>query len=90
MNDKFTSTDYYFFLLFLLLSILFITSGGGADYPQYLKWSEYFLTLNLDTFSDYPKSKNGLPLSVWYYGIGLLTSALGKISFLKGVAFTIL
>ena len=86
MNDKFTSTDYYFFLLFLLLSILFITSGGGADYPQYLKWSEYFLTLNLDTFSDYPKSKNGLPLSVWYYGIGLLTSALGKISFLKGLA----
>ena len=86
MNDKFTSTDYYFFLLFLFLSILIITSGGGADYPQYLKWSEYFLTLNLDTFSDYPKSKNGLPLSVWYYGVGLITSVLGKILFLKGLA----
>ena len=85
MNVKFTSTDYYFFLLFLFLSILIITSGGGADYPQYLKWSEYFLTLNLDTFSDYPKSKNGLPLSVWYYGVGLITSVLGKILFLKGL-----
>ena len=86
MNDKFTSTDYHFFLLFLFLSILIITSGGGADYPQYLKWSEYFLTLNLDTFSDYPKSKNGLPLVHWHYGIGLFTSILGKILFLKGFA----
>ena len=86
MNDKFTSTDYYFFLLFLFLFILIINSGGGADYPDYLIWSEYFSTLNLDIFSDYPKSKNGLPLVSWYYGIGLFSSILGKILFLKGLA----
>ena len=86
MNDKFTPKDYYFFLLFLFLSILIITSGGGADYPHYLMWSKYFSTLNLDVFSDYPKSKNGLPLVHWQYGIGLFTSILGKILFLKGFA----
>ena len=79
MSDKFTPKDYYFFLLFLFLSILIITSGGGADFIHYLMWSKYFSTLNLDVLSDYPKSKNGLPLVHWHYGIGLFTSILGKI-----------
>ena len=86
MNDEFTPKDYYFFLLFLFLSILIMTSGGGADFTHYLMWSKYFSTLNLDVFSDYPKSKNGLPLVHWHYGIGLFTSILGKILFLKGFA----
>ena len=85
MKDKFTITDYYFFLFFLFLSVLVINSGGGPDHTHYLLWSEYFLTFNLDTFSDYPKSINGLPLVLWYYGIGLITSVLSKIFFLKGI-----
>jgi hypothetical protein len=85
MSNKFTSKDYYFFLLFLFLSILIITSGGGADFHQYLIWSKYFSTLNLDVFSEYPKSKNGLPLVAWYYGVGLLSSVVSKIFFLEEV-----
>ncbi len=86
MNDEFTLKEYYLFLLFLFLSILVITSGGGGDFTHYLMWSKYFSTLNLDVFSNYPKSKNGLPLVQWHYGIGLFTSILGKILFLKDLA----
>jgi len=85
MNEEFTIKDYYLFLFFLFLSVLVINSGGGPDYTHYFLWSEYFLTFNLDTFSDYPKSKNGLPLVLWYYGIGLITSVLSKIFFLEGI-----
>ena len=88
MNNELTLRDYYFFLIFLFLSILIITSGGGPDYKQYLIWSEYFSTLDLNIFSEYPKSSNGLPLVAWYYGVGLLSSILTKILFIKDVATT--
>ena len=86
MNKEFTASDYFLFFLFLFLSILVITSGGGPDYTHYLIWSEYFSTSNLSVFSDYPKSKNGLPLVHWYYGVGLFTSFLSKTFFIKGLA----
>ena len=88
MNNELTLRDYYFFLIFLFLSLLIITSGGGPDYKQYLIWSEYFSTLDLNIFSGYPKSSNGLPLVAWYYGVGLLSSILTKILFIKDVATT--
>ena len=67
-----------FFLIFFLL-LIFITSGGGADFPQYIRWTDYFASLDLKIFKDYDKSINGVPLIQWQYGIGLLAAIPNKL-----------
>ena len=67
-----------FFLIFFSL-IIFITSGGGADFGSYIKWTDYFTSLDLKIFENAPKSINGIPFLQWQYGIGLLAAIPNKL-----------
>ena len=72
-----------YFLIFYVL-VFSIISGGGADYLAYYKWSDYFSNYNLNIFEDYNKSENGLPLSSWYYGSGILSALINELLFING------
>ena len=72
-----------YFLIFYVL-VFSIISGGGADYLDYYKWSDYFSNYDLNIFEDYNKSENGLPLSSWYYGSGILSALINELLFING------
>jgi len=75
-NNKFR---YDYFLLIFFSFIVIITSGRGADFPDYSKWAEYFSSLNFEVLSEYPKSVKGTPLVNWQYGVGILAAIPHKL-----------
>lgn len=77
--------DAKILFLFFLIFFSFI-SGYGADSSHYLNWAIYFKSGNIDVLSSYSKTENGLPLSTWYYGSGLISGFISKLFFVDGTA----
>ena len=77
--------DAKILFLFFLIFLSFI-SGYGADSFHYLNWAIYFKSGNIDVLSSYSKTENGLPLSTWYYGSGLISGFISKLFFVDGTA----
>ena len=69
------------FFFFFILIILLANSGKGPDYQHYINWTFYFANSDFLVMSDYHKTRNGLPMSSWFYGSGLISGLLSKIIF---------
>ena len=60
-SKKINRFKYEYFLLIFFSLIIIITSGRGADFGEYSKWTEYFSSFNFEILSEYPKSaKDGV------------------------------
>jgi hypothetical protein len=76
---KINKFRYDYFLIIFFSLIVIITSGRGADFGEYSKWTEYFSSFNFEILSEYPKSIKGTPLVQWQYGVGVLAGVLHKL-----------
>jgi hypothetical protein len=76
---KINKFKYEYFLLIFFSLIVIITSGRGADFVEYSKWTEYFSSFNLEILSEYPKSIKGTPLVQWQYGVGILGGIIHRL-----------
>lgn len=75
------NSNFFFISILLFLGAL---SGGGADTLQYWEWTKYFQNFEINSFNNLGKSTNGLPLSSWYYGSGIIPALINKILLIEG------
>ena len=78
-SKKINRFKYEYFLLIFFSLIIIITSGRGADFGEYSKWTEYFSSFNFEILSEHPKSAKGTPLVQWQYGVGILAGIPHKL-----------
>ncbi len=76
---KITNFKFEYFTLIFFSLLIIITSGRGADFPEYSKWAEYFTEFDLSLWDEYSKSINGKPLIQWQYGVGLIGAIINKL-----------
>lgn len=67
------------FFLIAFTICLGAISGYGPDSSSYWQWSNYFQHFDINIFNNLDKSKNGLPITSWYYGSGIIPAILNNI-----------